>query len=55
MTEEASTKQKNKVARTQREYETLLIGNDTLALSPALAGLQRPVRGRGRALNSRTL
>jgi Domain of unknown function (DUF4177) len=37
MTEEASAKQKSKVARTQWEYETLLISNDKLALSPALA------------------
>jgi hypothetical protein len=36
MTEEVSAK-KNKTARTQWEYETLLIGNDKLALSPALA------------------
>jgi hypothetical protein len=37
MTEEGSTKQKNRAAMTQWEYETLLIGNDKLALSPALA------------------
>jgi hypothetical protein len=36
MTEEASAR-KNKVARTQWEYETLLIGNDKLTLSPAMA------------------
>jgi hypothetical protein len=37
MTEEVSAKHKNKIARTLWEYETLLIGNDKLSLSPALA------------------
>jgi len=37
MTEEGSAKQKNRAPTTQWEYETLLIGNDKLALSPALA------------------
>jgi hypothetical protein len=36
MTEQGSAKQK-KAPTTQWEYETLLIGNDKLALSPALA------------------
>jgi hypothetical protein len=37
MTEQGPAKPKNKVTTTQWEYETLLIGNDKLALSPALA------------------
>ncbi len=37
MTEQGSAKQKNRVATTLWEYETLLIANDKLALSPALA------------------
>jgi hypothetical protein len=37
MTEERPAKQKNNAPLTQWEYETLLIGNDKLALSPALA------------------
>jgi hypothetical protein len=36
MTEQGPAKQ-NKVSPTQWEYETLLIGHDKLALSPALA------------------
>jgi hypothetical protein len=37
MTEAGPAKQKNRAPATQWEYETLLIGNDKLALSPALA------------------
>lgn len=37
MAEQESAKQKGKASTTQWEYETLLIGNDKLALSPALA------------------
>ena len=37
MMEEGSAKQDNKAPMIQWEYETLLIGNDKLALSPALA------------------
>jgi hypothetical protein len=37
MTEQGSAKQNNKAPATQWEYETLLIGNDKLTLSPALA------------------
>ena len=54
MTEEGSAKQKNRAPTTQWEYETLLIGNDKLALSPALARVATPVPGRGRVPSSRT-
>jgi hypothetical protein len=37
MTEQGSTKRKNAAPTTLWQYETLLIGNDKLALSPALA------------------
>jgi hypothetical protein len=37
MTEERPAKRTNTAPVTQWEYETLLIGNDKLALSPALA------------------
>jgi hypothetical protein len=37
MTQEGSAKQKHGAPITQWQYETLLIGNDKLALSPALA------------------
>ncbi len=37
MTEEGSAKQKNRTPAIQWEYETLLIGNDKLTLSPAMA------------------
>jgi hypothetical protein len=37
MTEQGSAKPKNKAPTTQWEYETLLIGNDKLTLSPAMA------------------
>jgi hypothetical protein len=37
MMEEGSAKQNNRARTTQWEYETLLIGNDKLALSSALA------------------
>ena len=37
MTEEGSAEAKSKTPATQWEYETLLIGNDKLTLSPAMA------------------
>ena len=37
MAEQGPAKQKNTAPAAQWEYETLLIGNDKLALSPALA------------------
>ena len=37
MTEQAPAKPKNQAPTTQWEYETLLIGNDKLTLSPAMA------------------
>jgi hypothetical protein len=37
MAEQGSAKQNSKAPATQWEYETLLIGNDKLTLSPAMA------------------
>jgi hypothetical protein len=37
MAEQGAAKAKNKAPTTQWEYETLLIGNDKLTLSPAMA------------------
>jgi hypothetical protein len=37
MAEQGSAKQNDKAPATQWEYETLLIGNDKLTLSPAMA------------------